>query len=41
MILVSELYNVPAQLILGVQRLDDNALRGKVRVLQTDDRHLR
>ena len=27
MILVSVLYNVPAQLIVGIQRLDDNALR--------------
>ena len=43
MILVSVLYSVPAQLILGIQRLDDNALRACVQetVLQTDDVHLR
>ena len=43
MILVSVLYSVPAQLILCIQRLDDNAFRGSVQgtVLQTDDVHLR
>ena len=43
MILVSVLYSVSAQLILGVQRLDDNALRECVQgtVLQTDDLRLR
>ena len=43
MILVSVLYNVPAQLILGIQRLDDNALRECVQetVSQTDDVHIR
>ena len=43
MILVSVLYSVPAQFILGTQRLDDNALHGYVQgtVLQTDDEHLR
>ena len=43
MILVSKLYSVPTQLILGIQRLDDNALRECVQgtVLQTDDVHVR
>ena len=43
MILVSVLYSVPAQLILGIQRLDDNAVRASVQetVLQTDDVHIR
>ena len=39
MILVSVLYSVPAQLILGIQCFDDNALRGcdQGTVLQTHD----
>ena len=43
MILVSELCSVPAQLILGIQHPDGNALRACVQgtVLQTDDVHLR
>ena len=43
MTLVSVLYNVSAELILGIERPDDNALRECVQgtVLQTDDVHLR
>ena len=43
MIVVSVLYSVPAQLILGIRRLDDNPLRGCVQgtVLKTDDVDLR
>ena len=43
MILVSVLHTVPAQLILSIQRLNDNASRGCVQgaVLQTDDVYLR
>ena len=43
MILVSVLYSVPAQLIIGIQRLDDNALRASVQgtVSQTDDVRLK
>ena len=43
MILVSALYSVPAQLILGIQRVDDNALRAcdQETSLQTDDERLR
>ena len=43
MILVSVLFSVPAQLILVIQRFDDNALRASVQetVLQTDDVRLK